>query len=275
MGAGGESPRPPFGVTTPQEPLKPPQPAATAGRGPLDHDPLRTMILSMTPYRPPFFPEILRLRVLPDVPDDPDAVTARRPKGSRRPHTDAKVAQVRKLIENTTLNYDAIAAKTGVGRASISRWTRDQGWRRPAFAPRATDIVPRWRASQKLKLRLLAERLRALAERYVRELEEAPQIDVDKLMHALQVIKMARFEAMGRRRRRGLYISPPETGAQWHDRDRLLRHALREMRYHGIDPDRAPQDAMDLVSDAYTLPELEHAALRPRRKRRGRRRRGL
>ena len=111
----------------------------------------------------PFSPPVGRLRVLPD---DPDAVAGPRPKGSqgqasRRPHSDAKVAHVRRLIEQTPLTYGEIAAKTGVGRASICRWTRDQGWKRPPFAPRATDTIPRPRAGQKLKLRLLAERLSA------------------------------------------------------------------------------------------------------------------
>ena len=54
---------------------------------------------------------------------------------------------MRRLIEQTPLTYGEIAAKTGVGRASICRWTRDGRWQRPVFAPRATDTVPRARAS--------------------------------------------------------------------------------------------------------------------------------
>jgi hypothetical protein len=56
--------------------------------------------------RPPFFsPSIVRLRVLPD---EPGAVVGTRPQGSpgkpsRRPHTDAQVAAVRRLIEQTAL----------------------------------------------------------------------------------------------------------------------------------------------------------------------------
>jgi hypothetical protein len=76
-------------------------------------------------------------------PDRPDAIVGPRPRGSRRPHTDAAVAAVRDLIENSVLTYAEIAAKTGVGRASICRWTRDGGWKRHLFAPRATDTVPR------------------------------------------------------------------------------------------------------------------------------------
>jgi hypothetical protein len=143
---------------------------------------------------PPLVSAVVRLRV---TPDDPAAVVGPRPRGSRRPHSDAQVAAVRRLIEQTPLTYGEIAAKTGVGRASICRWTRDQGWQRHLFAPRATDTIPRPRAGQKLKLRLLAERLRKLAERYVRKLEETPGVDLDKLVQALEVLKMARLEADG------------------------------------------------------------------------------
>lgn len=208
-----------------------------------------------------FSPPIQRLRVLPE---DPDAVAGPRPKGSRRPHTDARVAGVRRLIEETTLTYGEIAARMGVGRASICRWTRDFGWRRPYFAPRATDTIPRPRAGQKLKLRLLAERLRTLAERYVRELEEAPCVDVDKLVEALQVLKMARLEAMGRRRRRRA-TGETYTGAHMIARDKAIRLALAEMRQGGVDIDRAPKVALDLLIEARTLPEVDdHPALHPR-----------
>ena len=104
---------------------------------------------------------------------------AQSPRGSRRPHTDGKVAAVRRLVETTLFAYGEISARTGVGRASICRWTRDGAWARPLFAPRATDTVPRWRASAKLRRRTLASRLSALAERYVRELEASPGVDLE------------------------------------------------------------------------------------------------
>jgi hypothetical protein len=211
--------------------------------------------------RHPFFPPIQRLRVLPET---PDAVASARPKGSRRPHSDARVAGVRRLIEETTLTYGEIAARTGVGRASICRWTHDFGWTRPYFAPRATDTLPRPRAGRKLKLRLLAERLRALAERYVRELEEAPRVDVDTLVAALEVLKMARLEAMGRRRRRRA-VGETYTGAQMIARDNAIRTALREMCRGGVDIDRVPRDALNLLIDARAPPEEDdHPALHPR-----------
>ena len=142
---------------------------------------------------------IVRLGVRPD---EPGAEVGPRPRGSRRPHTNAKVAAVRRLIEQTTLTYGEVAARTGVGRASICRWTRDGGWRRPVFAPRATDTVPSARASARLKLRTLAARLCALAQRYIRELEDSASVDLDKLAQALELLKMAKLAARPRRRRR-------------------------------------------------------------------------
>jgi hypothetical protein len=213
----------------------------------------------------PLYRRTGRLRV---TPDDPDAIPAgpRRQgspgKTSRRPHADAKVAQVRRLIVETTLTYGEIATKTGVGRASICRWTRDQSWQRPVFAPRATDTVPRARAGRKLKLRLLAERLRALAERHVRELEESASIDPDRLLAALNVLKMARLEAMGRRRRRR-FEGETLTGAQTIAHDDAVRTALKEMHRGGVDIDRAPKEALDLLLDA-RAPEDDSPALHPR-----------
>jgi hypothetical protein len=151
------------------------------------------------PYRSALDAPIVRIGVRPD---EPDAVTAPRPPGSRRPHSDLKVAQVRRLIEDTALTYGEIARRTGVGRASICRWTRDHGWQRHPFAPRATDTVPRPRASAQLKRRTLAARLDALAERHIRELEDAACVDPDKLAEALELLKMAKLAARPRHGRR-------------------------------------------------------------------------
>ena len=161
--------------------------------------------------RPPFHSLIARLGVRPD---QPDAFVGPRPRGSRRPHTDAKVAAVRRLIEQTTLTYGEIAARTGVGRASICRWTRDGGWKRPPFAPRATDTIPAPRASAQLKRRTLAARLDALTERYIRELEQSTNIDPDKIGEALELLKMAKTAARprhGKRPRRDSATAPPTT----------------------------------------------------------------
>ena len=135
-------------------------------------------------------------------PDEPNAIVGSRPRGSRRPHADAKVAAVRRLIEQTTLTYGEIAAQTGVGRASICRWTRDQGWKRPPWAPRATDTIPTARASARLKMRTLAARLAALAERHIHELEASACVDPDRLAEALELMKMAKLAARPRKPRR-------------------------------------------------------------------------
>ncbi len=211
---------------------------------------------------------LVRLRVTPDEPTEgPPAIVAQRPHGSRRPHTDMAVAKVRHLIEQTDLTYSEIAKKTGVGRASICRWARDGKWQRPPYAPRATDLVPSLRAGQRLKLRKLAGRLQALAERYVRELEEASRVDVETLMHALQVLKMARLEAMGRRGRGGFRVGPVTSGAWTQARDNAIYTALKEMRRGGVDIDRAPKEAVDMLIEANT-PAEDHPALRPRGRRR-------
>ena len=63
-------------------------------------------------------------------------------------------------------------------------------WERPLFAPRATDTVPRWRASAKLRRRTLAARLHALAERAIHVLEAAPRVDLTRLREALEVLKL-------------------------------------------------------------------------------------
>jgi hypothetical protein len=219
----------------------------------------------MSPY-----PPIVRLRVTPDEPTEgPPSIVEQRPRGSRRPHTCMAVAKVRHLIETTDLTYSGIAKKTGVGRASICRWARDGKWQRPAYAPRATDLVPTLRAGRRLRMRKLASRLEALAERYLRELEETPDADPDKLMQALQVFKMARLEAMGNRRRRPRLFSAGEarTGAWASEREAAIRTALKEMRRGGVDIDRAPKEALDLVIEA-NMPVEDSPALRERGRRR-------
>jgi hypothetical protein len=221
------------------------------------------------PFARHVYPPLVRLRVTPDEPaEGPPSIVEQRPPGSRRPHTCVAVAKVRHLIEHTDLTYSEITKKTGVGRASICRWARDGKWQRPPHAPRATDMVPTLRAGQRLKLRKLAGRLEALAQRYVRELEEAPRVDPDKLMQALQLVKMTRLEAMGNRRRRPRPFSAgePRTGAWAFERDAAIRTALKEMQRGGVDIDRAPQEAVDMLIEAKT-PVEDHPELRERGRR--------
>src|SRR5262245_32475753 len=133
-------------------------------------------------------------------PTQDDPFHAQRPRGSRRPHTDSKVMHVRRLVETTLYTYAEISKRTGVARASICRWTQAGKCARPLFAPRATDTVPRWRASAKLKRRTLAARLHAQAERAIRELEAAPRVDLAKLREALEVLKLTMLAERPRKR---------------------------------------------------------------------------
>jgi hypothetical protein len=201
----------------------------------------------MAPLLYPFRPAIGRLRVLPD---DPDAVVGPRPQGSRRPHTDAKVAAVRRLIEETTLTYGEIAARTKVGRASICRWTRDGQWQRPLFAPRATDTIPRARASAHLKRRTLSLRLSALAERAIRELEDSANVDLDTLSEALELLKMAKLAARPRKRR------APTAEPQIFDAS--PRDVLKGLRAAGVRVERAPEDALhDFIASRAAPPKRQ------------------
>ncbi|HEV7601605.1 MAG TPA: hypothetical protein VGO49_15300 [Bradyrhizobium sp.] len=201
--------------------------------------------------------------VTPDEPaEEPPPITRERPPGSRRPHTDMTYAKVRELIEHTALTYEQIGANTGVCSGTISNWARDGKWTRPLDAPRSSDRMPTYRASRRLKLRKLASRLQWIAERYVHKLEQTPGVDLDLLMQALQVLRLARLEAMGNRRRLALF-GPPQTGREHFDREQAIRTALKAMRRGGVDIDRAPKQALDLVIAA-RVPEEDHPALRER-----------
>jgi hypothetical protein len=182
--------------------------------------------------RPFFHTSIVRLGVRPDH-DEPNAVAGPR-RGPRQPHTDAAFAAVRRLIEQTVLNYRQIAARTGVSTGCISYWARDGGWKRPRFAPRACDTMPTIRASAKLKRRTLAARLDALAERHVRELEESACVDPQKLGEALELLNMARLAARRRPRRRPGEMAPEEA-----------TRPIMQLCIGGVDLSRAPRAAVE------------------------------
>ena len=147
-------------------------------------------------HRSPSFAAAKLHLVTDDMPPDP-----RKP-GSRGPHRNDTVVRVRKLVETTPMTYKELSERTGIARSTICRWTRDAGWKRHLFAPRANDTVPTERASARLKLRTLAARIAAQAERAVRALEEAPNVDLHKLGEALALYNMAKFATLPRKRGR-------------------------------------------------------------------------
>jgi len=197
--------------------------------------------MRLYPFHP--YSSIVRLGVRPDR-DDPAAMVGRH--GPRQPHTDAAVAAVRRLIEQSVLNYRQIAARTGVSIGSISNWTRDGGWKRPPFAPRACDTIPTPRASAKLRRRSLASRLDALAERHVRELEESACVDPVKLGEALELLTMARLAARRRPRRRPGEIAPEEAS-----------RPITQLCAGGVDLSRAPRAAVEDFLANRELPRKE------------------
>jgi hypothetical protein len=182
---------------------------------------------------PPDSP-VLGLSVRPGHENPPAIVGPRQ--GPRQPHTDATVAAVRRLIEQSVLNYRQIAARTGVSTGAISNWTRDGGWKRPPFAPRACDTMPTVRASAKLRRRTLAARLDALAQRHIRELEESACVDPEKLGEALELLKMARLAARRhpRRRRRPGEMAPEQAS-----------RPMEQLCIGGVDLSRAPRAAVE------------------------------
>jgi transcriptional regulator with XRE-family HTH domain len=168
------------------------------------------------------------------------------PGGKGRPYADGAVEAVRALIEETTLTYHQIAARTGTSPASISRWMQAGAWKRPLFAPRSMLTVPTPRATAYNKHRLLSRRLTALAERYVAELEETPGVDLDKLGQALELAKMAKLAVMRRTPRRA-------EAALWGE----LMRPIAELCAVGVDLSRAPRDAVDDFL-AHRAPPPEH-----------------
>jgi hypothetical protein len=199
--------------------------------------------------RPPHYPSITRLSVRPD---NPHAIVGPRPNKSRRPYPDAKVAEVRRLVEETTLTYLEIQAKSGISGGLACIWARNHGWKRPLFAARATDKTPHERASAHLRRRMLSVRLSALAERAVRELEESAIIDLDKLAEAQELLKIAKLAAVGRKRRK----KGEEIRKAPQIFDAGPRDVMQGLRAAGVRVERAPEEAvMDFIKSRAPLPK--------------------
>jgi hypothetical protein len=198
----------------------------------------------------------------PARPKPGDPFVAPHPRGSRgHPHSDSKVLAVRRLVETTLLSYREIARRTGVSNPSISRWASAGAWARPLFAPRASDTVPRWRASARLRRRTLAARIQALAERCVRELEASAGVDLAKLREALELLKMTKLAAHPRRRG----VTRREKASPLTDAQARAR-VIADLRANGVDIARAPGEAVaDFIeSCAPGADPADDAALRPR-----------
>ncbi|HEX8663333.1 MAG TPA: hypothetical protein VF744_04820 [Beijerinckiaceae bacterium] len=122
-----------------------------------------------------------------------------RPHPMKKPHEPATVAAVRLLFERSTLTYAEIAAKTGVSPASVSRYAHAGEWRRPPGAPR-NNAFANGLPSPQLKGRMLARRLRGVAERTLDEIEKDPSRFQD-CAAVLDMLRMAKEEERRKPRR--------------------------------------------------------------------------
>jgi hypothetical protein len=194
-------------------------------------------------HNPVFSPRVLspfRAALRPGFAREDGARMALPPGGKGRPHADGTIEAVRQLIEESTLTYHQIAARTGA-------------WKRPLFAPRSMLTVPTPRATAHNKHRLLSQRLFALADRYVRELEEASGADLDKLAQALELARMAKLATMSRTRRR-------TEAMVWGEPMR----PIAELCAAGVDLYRAPREAVDDFLSHRTKPREEDKPPRSR-----------
>ena len=132
-------------------------------------------------------------------------------RGSRLPHDPETVAVVRLLYERTTLRHREIAEQAGVSRTSVHNWALAGGWRRPPGTPKSHQLGLNGLPAPRLKGRMLAKRLRDLAEAYLEEMEK--DFDAEKcVLNFLKEAKLLAARGAGPRDRRAL-ARPAREGA--------------------------------------------------------------
>jgi hypothetical protein len=155
----------------------------------------------MFPYRTP---AVFRVRIPAPGGEDPRS-------HPKQAHPPSVVAQVRDLVENTTLTFRTIGQRTGVNSGTVSRWAEKHGWKRPPGSWHSTRR-PERRYVPSVVGRVLAMRLRVQAERLVSEIESAPTVDAAALAEALNLLAQARAEQTVRRGKRLTPPPPPPEG---------------------------------------------------------------
>jgi len=167
------------------------------------------------------------------------AIIEQRPRGSPPPRIPTwRWQKVRNLIERTGLTYSEIAKKDRRRpRQASAAGARDGKWLRPGRTPPCAHR-PGAEPARRPPVEDANARHPARDARpsdTCASWRPAPEVDPDRLMQALQLVKMTRLEAMGRRRRRRFY-SEPRTGgvgavARPGDPHRAERNAPRRRRY--------------------------------------------
>src|SRR3954471_3550626 len=135
----------------------------------------------MYPYN---LPPVVRIRI-----PAPDGGEPR--SHPRHPHPPSVVAQAKALVETTTLPLKTIARRVNLNSGTLSRWVQRHGWTRPPGAPKLCPH-PERRWVPVIQGRVLAARLRAQAERLIREIEGAPRVDAARLAEAQRILREAR-----------------------------------------------------------------------------------
>lgn len=120
-----------------------------------------------------------------------------------RPYPAKTVAIAQVWVENTTLPYRQISEKTGVGPAMLCRWARQRGWVRPAGAVVGCGALGAERAGPLRRIRLLALRAAAHAERIGEVLTHAPSPEPRRIEEAQGLARRAQAMAGRRSSRRG------------------------------------------------------------------------
>jgi hypothetical protein len=128
-------------------------------------------------------------------------------RGSRLPHDPETIAIVRLLYERTTLRHREIADRAGVSKTSVHGWALAGGWTRPAGAAKAPLLGTNGLPAPRLKGRMLAKRLRELAERYLDEMEkDFDTRDAGQCAVVLNFLKEAKLLEQPRKPRRPLAV---------------------------------------------------------------------
>ena len=119
------------------------------------------------------------------------------------PHDPETIAVVRLLYERTTLRHREIAKEAGVSKTSVHTWALAGGWTRPAGAAKAPLLGTNGLPAPRLKGRMLAKRLRELAEAYLEEMEKDFDVrDAEKCGIVLNFLKEAKLLEQRRKPRR-------------------------------------------------------------------------
>lgn len=172
-------------------------------------------------------------------------------RGSRLPHEPETVAAVRLLYERTTLRHREIAERTGVSKTSVYYWALSGGWNRPPGAPKRPLLGKNGLPGPRLKGRMLAKRLRELAERYLDEMEQDDARSAQDCATVLHFLNEAKLLEQRRRPRRPLAVRARALAERWLDQ-------LEK------EPEPIP-DVLAWVLEMIRVAREEEAALHPTR----------